>query len=87
MKMKKYIIVILIVFLVSCVERKRDNSFRVEKLPAGEYTIYNYGSRHIVRCIKSDGRVFYLNDNDFKQNGINGYDAHQYRNPTKVTIK
>ena len=59
----------------------------VEKLPKGDYIIYNYGSRHIVKCEKSDGKYYYLNDYYFKQNGISGYDAHQYREKTKITIK
>ena len=59
----------------------------VKYLPKGEYVIWNTGSRHIVKCLKSDGRVYWLNDADFDVNNISGYDAHQYREKTKIIIK
>ena len=59
----------------------------VERLPKGNYTIWNTGSRHVVKCLKDDGKVYWLNDANFKQNGIDGYDAHQYHEKTKITIE
>lgn len=73
-------------FMVGCVEPDPNNLGRVERLPSGEYVIWNYGSRHIVKCLRSDGKYYYLNDNDFWKNGISGHDAHQYREKTRIVI-
>ena len=59
---------------------------RVEVLPKGEYVIWNTGSRHIVKCLRNDGKYYWLNDNDFERNNISGHDAHQYRDKTKIII-
>jgi hypothetical protein len=67
--------------------RDKNDMGIVEKLPKGNYTIWNTGSRHIVKCAKDDGKVYWLNDADFKQNGIDGYDAHQYHDKTQITIE
>ena len=85
----KYTITILLIFvLFSCARPKDDNYLGyVEVLPKGEYIIYNYGSRHIVRCDRTDGKYYSLNDANFNLNGIPGYDAHQYHNKTKIIIK
>jgi hypothetical protein len=67
----------------------RDNNDMgtVETLPKGNYTIWNSGSRHIVQCVKDDGKVYWLNDANFQKNGIDGYDAHQYHDKTQITIE
>lgn len=86
--MRKIILLCLLYLsIISCSNSDTNSLGVVEKLPKGNYIIYNYGSRHIVRCEKSNGKYYYLNDYYFKQNGIPGYDAHQYRNKTKITIK
>ena len=79
---------ISLLLLIGCNDEKDKNNLgTVEKLPPGEYVIYNYGSRHIVKCLKSNGEYYYLNDSNFELNGINGYDAHEYREKTKIVIK
>ena len=84
--MKYFIIIVMILF--SCNSSKSPNDLgRVEVLPKGEYVIWNTGSRHIVKCLRNDGKYYWLNDNDFKQNHISGHDAHQYRYKTKIIIK
>ena len=83
----KYILKLLVLFTVSCVKPDPNNLGTVKILPKGEYTIWNTGSRHIVKCLRPDGKYYWLNDNNFSRNGINGYDAHQYRNKTKIVIK
>lgn len=78
----------LIFLLFGCNQRKEPNDLGVfEKLPKGEYVIWNTGSRHIVKCLKSDGKIYWLNDADFDVNGIDGYDAHQYYDKTKIIIE
>jgi hypothetical protein len=85
----KYILFLLIIVLISCAGPKDPNDLGlVERLPKGEYVIWNYGSRHIVKCQNSEGKFYYLNDANFDQNnGIAGYDAQQYHEKTKITIK
>ncbi len=87
--MRRAIIVfILFSFFISCAGEKDPNYLGyVEKLPPGEYIICNYGSRHMVKCVNKYGKWYMLNDADFEINGIPGYDAHQYRNETKIIIK
>lgn len=70
-----------------CAEPDPNDLGVVENLPKGEYVIWNYGSRHLVKCLRPDGKYYYLNDNDFSRNGISGYDAHQYHDKTRVLIK
>jgi len=83
----KYLLLTL-VLLFSCNNRKSINDLgSVKYLPKGEYVIQNQGSRHIVKCVKPDGKYYWLNDLYFDDNGISGYDAHQYRNPTKIIVK
>ena len=78
----------MMVTLVNCNAPKDKNDMGiVETLPKGNYIIWNTGSRHIVKCVKDDGKVYWLNDADFQKNGIDGYDAHQYTNKTKITIE
>lgn len=82
------ILIILVILLMSCGAPDDPNYLGyVEYLAKGEYIIYNYGSRHMVKCIRPDGKYYMLNDSDFEQNGIQGYDAHQYREKTKIIIK
>ena len=86
--MKLFIFIILLLSFISCANKKDSNDLGyVEKLPKGTYTIYNYGSRHIVRCVNSEGKYYHLNDGNFDINGIPGHDAHQYSNKTVVIIK
>ena len=78
----------IVIAMVNCNGPKDINDMgSIEKLPKGNYTIWNSGSRHVVKCVKDDGKIYWLNDCDFKINGIDGYDAHQYINKTKITIK
>lgn len=78
----------VMVSTVNCNAPKYKNDMgTVERLPNGNYTIWNIGSRHMVKCLKDDGKVYWLNDANFNQNGIDGYDAHQYINKTQITIK
>jgi hypothetical protein len=85
--MRKIIFLMLIV-LISCAGPKDPNYMGyVERLPKGEYVIWNTGSRHIVRCVNKEGKYYSLNDSHFAENGIPGYDAHQYREKTKIVIK
>lgn len=78
----------MMVTLVNCNAPKDKNDMgQVETLPKGNYIIWNTGSRHIVKCVKDDGKVYWLNDADFQKNGIDGYDAHDYRDKTKITIE
>jgi hypothetical protein len=67
--------------------RDKNDMGIVEILPKGNYIIWNSGSRHIVKCAKDDGKTYWLNDADFQKNGIDGYDAHQYHDKTKITIE
>ena len=84
----KYLLFFAIIILTSCASPKDPNDLGyVDRLPKGEYVIWNYGSRHIVKCQNLEGKFYFLNDGNFDENGIPGYDAHQYRNKTKVTIK
>lgn len=84
----KNTLLILILVLCGCSSPKDDNYLGlVEKLPVGEYVIYNWGSRHMVRCIRPDGKYYMLNDHHFRANGIAGYDAHQYQDKTRIKIK
>jgi len=84
--MKKLIIIILLLY--SCGSNKSPNDLGyVEKLPKGKYIIENRGSRHLIRCTRPDGKYFWLNDADFSKNGIPGYDAHKYVDPTSIIIK
>jgi hypothetical protein len=84
----RYLLIIVTFLFTACAGKPDPNYLGyVEKLPKGEYVIYNYGSRHIVRCERTDGKYYSLNDGNFSKNGIPGYDAHQYRNKTKVIIK
>jgi len=78
----------LMVATVNCAGPKDENDMGiVERLPKGNYTIWNYGSRHMVKCLREDGKYYLLNDWHFKQNGIEGYDAHQYVYKTQITIE
>lgn len=80
--------ILFFVLLCGCAGKKDPNYLgHIRKLPPGEYIIYSYGSRHIVKCVKSDGKWYSLNDADFEENNIPGYDAHQYLEETKITIK
>lgn len=83
------LILILGLILMSCGGPQDDANKLglVERLPKGTYIIYNYGSRHIVKCVRPDGKYYYLNDSDFEINGIDGYDANQYHEKTKIIIK
>lgn len=84
----KNLLIIFTIFIFGCNQPKDENYLGyVEKLPKGEYTIYNYGSRHMVKCVRTDGKYYMLNDTDFKINGIKGHDAHEYHNPAKIFIK
>lgn len=86
----KYSIFLILLAISSCnidSTKNPNNMGLVTYLPKGEYTIWNYGSRHIVKCVDSHGKIYLLNDGDFSKNGIKGYDAHQYRNKTKIVIK
>lgn len=91
--MKKIFYLIFVILLGCAAPQEKDEQGNpmylgyVEKLPKGEYVIYNWGSRHIVRCERPDGKYYTLNDADFKLNNISGYDAHQYQNKTKIIIK
>jgi hypothetical protein len=78
----------IMIVTVNCNSSRDKNDMGVvEKLPKGDYIIWNTGSRHIVKCVKEDGYVYWLNDANFSINGIDGYDAHQYHDKTKITIK
>ncbi len=86
--MKIFFTVILFLLLFSCNTSVDTNNLgTVTKLPPGEYLIWNTGSRHIVKCLKTNKEYYYLNDVHFKINGIPGYDAHQYTDITKIIIK
>lgn len=87
--MKKLINLLLFVTLIISCNRPHDpnDMGTVEILPKGEYIIYNIGSRHIVKCIRPDGKYYWLNDANFSINNIPGYDAHQYIDKTRITIK
>lgn len=88
MNLKYSIYILIISFITSCNGPQDPNDMgSVMYLPKGEYIIWNSGSRHVVKCVKSDGKVYWLNDHDFWKNGIEGYDAHQYHDKTKITIK
>jgi hypothetical protein len=86
--MKKTIyLIIFTLSLVGCGGPKDLNNLGlVTRLPRGEYIIWNSGSRHIVKCQREDGKYYLLNDANFDVNGINGYDAHQYREKTRILI-
>ena len=65
---------------LGCNQRRNPNDLGVVKiLPKGEYIIWNTGSRHIVKCLRPDGKYYWLNENYFSVNGISGRDAHKYR--------
>jgi hypothetical protein len=83
----KYLIICAV--LMACGTKNNDTNDLgvVTYLPKGEYIIWNTGSRHIVKCLKTDGTYYWLNDAYFSRNGIEGYDAHQYHYKTKVIIK
>jgi hypothetical protein len=82
------LIFFLFVFIIGCNSPKDPNDLGlVERLPKGEYIIWNTGSRHIVKCVNKEGKSYWLNDAHFDENGIPGYDAHQYREKTKIVIK
>lgn len=84
----KYVLIFISLVILSCGRNQDPNDLGiVEILPSGEYTIWNYGSRHLVKCLRPDGKYYYLNDNDFEKNGIDGHDAHQYHDKTKIIIK
>jgi len=91
--MKQFLLILSIIVLSCAGPQEKDregNSIYlgyIEKLPKGEYVIYNWGSRHIVRCERKDGKYYTLNDSRFSLNNIPGHDAHQYRNRTKISIK
>ncbi len=87
--MKKNYWIFLVLIIFACQTRKPDPNYLgyIQELPIGEYVIYNYGSRHIVRCERKDGRYYCLNDANFPLNGIAGRDAHEYRNKTKIRIE
>ena len=89
MKNKFKILIIFLLFnLIGCSQPKDDKYLGyVNKLPKGEYIIYNYGSRHIVKCVKPDGTYYCLNDGNFELNGIPGRDAHEYHEKTRLVIK
>lgn len=85
--MKLFLFISLIV-LLGCAGPKDPNDLGlVERLPKGEYVIWNTGSRHMVKCQNTEGKSYWLNDAHFEENGIPGYDAHQYREKTKIIIK
>lgn len=75
--------------LLSCAGPKDPNYLGyVEVLPEGTYRIVNKGGgRHIVYCYREDGKYYTLSDVRFNDNGIPGYDAHQYPNLTTVKVK
>jgi hypothetical protein len=82
------LIATILIGLVSCAqERSPYDKGSVEYLPSGEYIIWNTGSRHIVKCVDTNGYYYWLNDGYFQQNGIPGYDAHEYHEKTRITIK
>lgn len=86
MKIKSIIIILL--FCYSCNSKPDPNYLGyVHILPKGEYTIKQGGSRHIVRCTTKEGKYYLLNDSYFEENGIEGRDAHEYPNPTEITIE
>lgn len=86
--MKKIILLIaLFINLVSCNSEPNPNYLgRVDILPKGAYTLQNSGSRHMVKCVREDGKYYYLCDTRFKENGINAWDASQFYNLTYVMI-
>lgn len=78
----------MMVTTVNCNSPKDKNDMgTVEILPKGKYTIWNSGSRHLVKCQKDDGKIYWLSDMDFEKNGIQGTDAHDYIQKTQITIK
>jgi len=84
----KYILFLFLILLLGCAAPKDPNDLGlVERLPKGEYIIWNTGSRHMVKCQNSEGKIYWFNDANFDENGINGYDAHQYINKTKIIIR
>lgn len=87
--MRYFTIVILLFLITACNHRPDDPNDKglVERLPKGKYVIWNYGSRHIVKCLREDGTYYWLNDADFDKNGISGYDAHQYTDKTNIVIE
>lgn len=88
MKTLKYIFTLYTLFFLSCnVQKDKNDLGLVTYLPKGEYIIYNTGSRHIVKCLKPDGKYYWLNDVNFRINNIPGYDAHQYHDRTKIIIR
>lgn len=86
--MKRNLLAILF-FVISCNNTDPNYLGNVERLPKGEYRIYNYGSRHTVRCVQKDGKYFYLNDHNFSKNGIPGHDANEYyeKDFVYITVK
>ena len=49
----------MMITLVNCnAPRDKNDMGTVERLPKGDYTIWNTGSRHIVKCVKEDGYVY-----------------------------
>lgn len=85
----RILIYAILLVLVSCGGANTNDNYLgyVKELPKGTYMIKNQGSRHIVRCYREDGKYYNLNDANFKINGISGYDAHQYRELTKIIVK
>lgn len=78
----------LMVTTVNCNSPKDKNDMgTVEVLPKGNYTIWNSGSRHLVKCQKDNGNIYWLSDMDFEKNGIHGTDAHDYIQKTQITIE
>lgn len=78
----------IILILSSCAKPSEPKCLGlVNKLPKGEYVIWKYGSRHIVKCLNSKGKFYFLNDTNFSVNGIKGYGAHEYHKKTKIIIK
>lgn len=84
----KKLFAIVTTLILSCNSAKSPNDLGLVKyLPKGEYIIWNTGSRHIVKCLRPDGKFYWLNDGNFDENGIDGYDAHKYYDKTKIIIK
>lgn len=81
-------VLFLILILFGCSNTKDPNDMGlVDRLPRGEYVIWNIGSRHIVKCIRADGKYYWVNDADFDINGIPGRDAHEYHEKTTIIIR
>ena len=84
----KQILIVLVILILSCNSQKSPNDLGlITHLPKGQYIIWNTGSRHIVKCLRPDGKFYWLNDANFDENNIDGYDAHKYYNKTKIIIK